>query len=195
MAAVGAWPDPWAPYGCCGGVAVQWAPYGRREGMAGPLGPVLLPLERAGPLGRVWPLWGRGRSPGSRMPVVREWPVPWTPYGRRCGVAGPLGPVWLPWWRGRSPGPYMSAWGRVQSPGPRMAAVGRGLSPGNRRVAVGAWPVPWAPSSRRGGVDGPFCVVWPPLGRGRFPGLLGLRWGRGRFPGFRRVSMGAWLVT
>jgi len=41
MAAVGAWQVPWDPYLC-------------RVGVAGPLGPV-------------WPPWGRGRSPETRM--------------------------------------------------------------------------------------------------------------------------------
>ena len=79
MAAVGAWP-------------VTWAPYGGRGGHAGLLGPVLQP-------------WRRARSPGPRMAAVGAWPVPWAPYGRLGGVAGPLGPVWLPWGRGRSPPP------------------------------------------------------------------------------------------
>jgi len=78
MAAVGAWPVPWAQYG-------------RRRGVAGLLGPV-------------WPPWGRGRSPGSRMAAVGAWLVPWAPYGCVGGVAGPLGTVWPLWGRGRSPG-------------------------------------------------------------------------------------------
>jgi len=91
MAAVGAWLVPWAPYGRC-------------EGVAGFLRPV-------------WPLWGRGRSPGSRMVAVGAWPVlyapycrrggvdsPWAPCGRRGGVTGPVGLVWPPWWRAFSLG-------------------------------------------------------------------------------------------
>jgi len=120
MAAVEAWPVPWAPYGRCGAWMVYWAPYGCRGVVAKPLG-------------RVWPPWGCGRSPGHRMAAVGAWPVPWAPhvrcgawlipwalYGRRGAVAIPLvlvwplwgvvdflGLVWPPWGRGRSPwAPY-----------------------------------------------------------------------------------------
>ena len=85
MAAVGAWPVPWATYG-------------RRGGVAGPQGPV-------------WPPMGRGRSPGPRVAGVGAWPVPWDPFGRRGGVAGSLGPVRPPWGRGWSPGPRTAAVG------------------------------------------------------------------------------------
>jgi len=77
MSAVKAWPVPWAPCGRRGGVA--------------------------GFLGRVWPPWGRGRSPGPRVAAVGAWPVPWAPCGCSGGVVGPLGPVWPPWGPGRSP--------------------------------------------------------------------------------------------
>ena len=39
-----------------------------------------------------------------------------------------------------------------------------------RVAAVGAWPVPWAPCGRRGGVAGPLGPVWPPWWLGRSPG-------------------------
>jgi len=68
MAAAGAWPVPWAPYGSRGGVAY--------------------------PLDTVWPPWGVAGSLGPCMVAVGAWPVPLAPYGRRGGVAGPLGPVW-----------------------------------------------------------------------------------------------------
>ena len=42
--------------------------------------------------------------------------------------------------------------------------VGRGRSPGPCLAAVGAWPLPWAPSGRRGGTAGPLGSVWPPWG-------------------------------
>jgi len=64
MAAVKAWPVPWAPYG-------------RREIVAGPTGPV-------------WPSWGRGWSRGPHVVAVEAWPVPWAPCGRRGGAAGHL---------------------------------------------------------------------------------------------------------
>jgi len=50
MAAVGAWPVPWAP---CGG----------RGGVAGPLMPV-------------WPPLGCGRPAGGRVAALEAWPVP-----------------------------------------------------------------------------------------------------------------------
>jgi len=49
MAAVGAWPVPWAQHR-------------RRGGVAGPLGPEHLP-------------WGRGQFPGFRMAAVGAWPI------------------------------------------------------------------------------------------------------------------------
>jgi len=58
MAAVGAWPVPWAPYGRRGGVA--------------------------GPLSNEWPSWMRGRSPGPRISAVGAWPVP----GPRMAAVG-----------------------------------------------------------------------------------------------------------
>jgi len=67
------------------------------------------------------------------MAAVGAWPVPWTPHGRRGGVAHLEGPVWSP--RGRGP-----------SFGPRVAAVG-------------AWPIPWAPYGRLSGVACPLGPV------------------------------------
>jgi len=67
MAAVVPWPVPLVPYGRRGGVAR--------------------------PLGFVWPLWGRGPSPGPCMATVGACLVPWTLYSRRGGVARPIGPV------------------------------------------------------------------------------------------------------
>jgi len=131
MVAVGVWP-------------VSWISYGRRGNVAGPLNLVWLP-------------WGRGRYPGSRMAAeggcrfpgpsmaaVGAWPVPWTPYGCRGGVAIPLSFVWLLWGRGRSPAP--------------------------RIIAVGVWAVPWAPYGRRRGVAHLLGPVWPPWGRDWFSG-------------------------
>ena len=56
---------------------------------------------------------------------------------------------------------------------------GRGHSTGPRLATVGAWPVPWAPSCRRGGVAGPLGPVWP-------------QWRCGRDPGPRLAAVGAW---
>jgi len=75
-----------------------------------------------------------------------------------------------------------------------MAVVGRGLSTGNRRVAVWAWPVPWAPCGRRGGVAGPLGPVWQPWGCYRSPERRVAAMGRGLSPGNRRVAVGAWPV-
>jgi len=70
----------WPPWGrgrspkprmaAVGALPVPWAPYGRRGGVAGPLGSVWPPRGVAGPLGPVWPPWGRGRSPKPRMAAV-----------------------------------------------------------------------------------------------------------------------------
>ena len=49
--------------------------------------------------------------------------------------------MWPPWGRGRPLGPVWPPWGRGRPPGPRVDAVG-------------AWPAPWAPCGRRGGVAG-----------------------------------------
>jgi len=142
MAAVGAWPVPWSPYGRCGGVVVPRASYGCREGVAGPLSPVWLQWGRFwfyGPhmvdlgvasfLGPVWPPWSRGRSPGSFMVAVKACPVPgphvavvgarpvvWVLYGRHWVVAGPHCLVWPPWVRGQFPV--------------------------SRITTLGAWPIP-----------------------------------------------------
>jgi len=43
VAAVGAWPVPWAPCGRRGSWPVTWAKCGRRGGVACPLGTVWLP--------------------------------------------------------------------------------------------------------------------------------------------------------
>jgi len=67
------------------------------------------------------------------MAVVKAWPVPWLPYGRRGGVAGPLAPVWPPWRRGHSTEPHLAT--------------------------VGAWPVSLAPYGRCGGVAKPLGPV------------------------------------
>jgi len=138
MAAVGAWPVRWAPYGRRGIVAgpvrpvwppwrcdwftgsriaavgawpVPWALYGCRGGVVGPLGPVWLPWGRGLSLCHVWPLCGLGRSPGPLMVVVEAWPISWAPYDCHGCVASPLGLVWPPCGRGRSPGPLMAAIG------------------------------------------------------------------------------------
>jgi len=127
MAAVVAWPVPWAPCGHHECVAVPWAQCGRRGGVAGLLGPVWPPCGSdrspgyqvaavgawpvpgdpcgglggvAGPLGTVWLLWGRGRFPGFCVAALGAWPVPGLPCGCRGGMVGPLGPVWAPWGRG-----------------------------------------------------------------------------------------------
>jgi len=96
MVAVGACRSPGADVAAVGAWPVLWAPYGRRGGVAGPMGPE-------------WPPFGRGWSPEPRMVAVGAWPfpwatngccgvwpVPWAPNGCRGGVAVPLGLVWWP---------------------------------------------------------------------------------------------------
>jgi len=195
MAAVVAWPVPWASYGRRGGETHLLGPVWRREGVAHPMGPV-------------WPTWRRGPSPGLRLTAVQALPFHWAPSARRGGVARSLGLVCMPWGRGPSRGLRLATWGRGLSSGPRMAAVGtwpvswapsgcRGCvarplcpvwrpwgrcpSPGPCHATVGAWPVPWAPSGCLGGVDRPLGFVLPP-------------WGRGSSPGSRLVVVGACAV-
>jgi len=195
MATAGAWPVPWAPYSCRGGVG--------------------------GFLHTVWLPWGRGRSPGFRMAAVGAWTVSWAPYGRRGGVTvfhgrgggviGPLRPIWLPWVRDRYPGAHMAtvrAWpfpwapcGRY--PKSRKAAVGSWPVPGTRMAAVGAWPFPWVffgrrwgvagflrQYGRRLGVAGPLYPVWPPWGCIVTLSHVRLLWGHGRSPGPRMIAVG-----
>jgi len=123
MAGLGAWPIPWEPYGRRVVVAgplghvwppwsrgrspgfrlaavrlwpVPWTPSGRRVVVAGFMGPVWPPWVVAGFMGPVCPPLGRGRSFDPRMAALGAWPVPWSLYGCRGGVAGPLGRVWPP---------------------------------------------------------------------------------------------------
>ena len=77
VAAVGAWPVPWASCGHLGAWPVDWVSWGCRGGVAGPLGFVGLP-------------WWRGRSPGLRGAAVGAWPVTYASCGRHGGVSGPL---------------------------------------------------------------------------------------------------------
>jgi len=121
---------------------VPWVPSDRRGGVPGPLGPV-------------WPPWGRGRSPETRLATVKAWPVPWAPFGCHGGVGGPLGPVLPPRGRGRSPGPRLSPWWLGRFPRPRLYAVGAWLTPEPGLATVRAWPVPWAPPGCHGSVAGP----------------------------------------
>jgi len=139
-------------------MSLPWSPFHRRAGVAGFLGPV-------------WPPWGRGWSPKPRLAVVGAWLVPWAPSGSLGGVARPLHSVWMPW-------------GVAGPLGPVSLPCGRGRSPGPCLVAVKAWPVPWAPSGRRGslagpvgpvwqrgGVAGPLSSIWPPWWRSWSPGF------------------------
>jgi len=135
--------------------------------------------------------WGRGRSPGPRTAALWAWPVPWTPYSRRGGVACILNPVRPPWGRGRSPGLCIAAWGVDLPLGTILPPWGRGRSPGPSMAALGAWPVPWAPYGRREGVSGPLCPVWSPWGRGRSLCTVWTLWGRGRSPRPRMATVGA----
>ena len=70
---------------------------------------------------------------------------------------------------------------------------GRGRSHGHSLDAVGAWPVPWDPSGRRGGVGGP---LHPSGNSGVVFSLLcpGGRHARGPYPGPRVASVGVWTV-
>jgi len=61
-------------------------------------------------------------------------------------------------------------------------------------AAVGAWPVPWAPYCRRGGVAGPLGPAWLPWGHGRSPGTRMAAVGRDRYPEARMATVGAWPV-
>jgi len=133
MAAVWAWPVPWALYG-------------RREGVARPQRPVWPTWGRGLSPRLVWLPWGRGPSPELRMAAVVAWLVPRDPYGRRGGVARPLRP-------------RMAAVGAWPVP---WAPYGRRPFFGPLMDAVGAWPVPWAPYGRRGGVAGPLGPIRPP---------------------------------
>jgi len=217
MAAVEAWPVPWAPYVRRGGVALPLAPCGRRGGLALHLGPV-------------WPPWGRGLFFRLCVAAVGAWlvpratccprgsrPVPWAPCGCRAGVVGPLGLVWTPWVRGRSAVPVMlplgvacplgpvtavGSWlvpwapsgrcGVVAGPlGPVWPPWGRGCSPGPRLTAVESWPVPWAPSGCRGVVAGPLGLVWPPWGSGLPLGPVWPPCGRGPSRGSCIAVVGA----
>jgi len=116
--------------------------------VACPLGPLRPPLGRCRPLGPVWRRGGVARPLG--------------PYGPRGVVVRTLGPVWPPWGRDPSPGPCMAAVGRGVFFGPVLPPWGRGPSHGLRMATVGAWPVPFAPYGRRGGVAHPLCTVWLP---------------------------------
>jgi len=76
MAAVKAWPVPWAPYGCRGAWPFHWALCDRRVGVAGILDPVWPLRSVAGPLGTRTAAVMRGRSLGPRMIAVGVWPFP-----------------------------------------------------------------------------------------------------------------------
>jgi len=179
---------------------------GRRGGIACPLGFIGLPGDvvgtgapcgpwgRVGPVGPVCLLWGRRRSPNLHLAAVGAWPAPkvhlvavgacptpLTQSGCRGGVAGPLGPVC------RSGGVAI-LWA------PLGGRAGRGRSPGPRHAAMKAWPVSWASSGCREGLASPRATsgchgsvagalgrVWPP-------------WGRGQFPGPRLAAVGAWPI-
>jgi len=104
-----------------------------------PCGLGLYPGPRVATVG-AWPV------PGPREAVVRAWPIPWALCGRRGGVARPLGFVSPPGKCGLSLGLLWLLWGR-------------GLSFGLRVATVGAWPVPWAPYGRSGGVAHPLVPV------------------------------------
>jgi len=70
MAAVGAWPESWAPHGYRGAWPILLALHGRRGGVAGPLDHAWPPWERGGSTGLPWLPWGHGRSPVPRMAAV-----------------------------------------------------------------------------------------------------------------------------
>jgi len=195
VAAMKAWPDPWALCGCRWGVAglrgLVWQPWGRSR----TLGLVLLPWGRGRSSGPRVAAWGRGRSSGPRVAAVRRarssghcviavgaWPVFWATYGWCGGVAGPLHPVWQPWERGRSPGPVKPPRGRGQSSVPRVAAVKAWPVVWDPVAAFGSWPVPWASCGGLGGMASPLGPVWPP-------------WERSRSSGPNAAAVGAWPVS
>ena len=169
---MGAWPVPCTRSGCRGSVF--------------------------GSLDPIWMLWGRGRSPWSRL---AEWGHGWFPGSRLVAVgvwpvslvlSGRVGAWLVPWVLG-------SPLGDVS--GPLHLVL----------VAMGVWPVPWVPSGRRryvAGLLGPVSPTWgcgrpvsraldgrredvagplaPSGRRGGVPGYLG--------PGFgRRVSVATTL--
>jgi len=102
----------------------------------------------------------------SRVAAVGARQVPLAPCGRCGSMAPPQGTVWLPL-------------GHAFSHGQRMAAVGRGLFQWARMVAVKTWPVHFATYGRRCCVACPLGIVWPP-------------WGRGPYPGPRMAVVGVW---
>jgi len=112
------------------------------------------------------------------MTTVGAWPVAYAPYGRRGGVARPLGPVWPPWKLACRLAPV-------------WPPLGRGSSFGSRILAFGAWPVPWAPYGRRGGVARPLGPVWPPWVCGPSLGPVLPPWLRGPSPELHIAALGA----
>jgi len=96
VAAVGVWLVREPRVAAVGAWLVLWAQYSRRRCLAGPLGTVWPPWGVAHPLGFVWPPCKRGLFSKPSLAAVGAWPVPYTPYGRRGGVACPFGPVWPP---------------------------------------------------------------------------------------------------
>jgi len=204
-AAVGVWPVPCASYGCRRGVAGPLGPSGRRETWS----VIWVPSGRrgdvAGPLVPIWPLLGRGRSPGPRMATVEAcpfdrtpygcraaWPVPRALYGHHGGVAIPLGTVWPPWGRGRSHGPLWLLWGVVGSLCFVWLPWGRCRSPRPRMAAGAAWPVFSALYGRRGGVAGPLGPSGRRLNVAGPLGSVWLSWVRDRSAGPRLAAVWAW---
>jgi len=205
LAAVKALLFPWFPCGRRWAWPIIWSPSGCRQGVDGCLVPVGATWGRGrSPDSRVAAVW-RGQSSGHRLAAVKVWPVAWSTFGRRGGVAASMVPVWPPWGCGRSTGL-------------RLAAVGACPVHSFLSAAVGAWPVPWSPSGRRGGAAGPLVPIWLPWGRGQFngdvcrqggvAGPLVFVWppwvvagtlvpvwpprGRGRSPGPRVADVGRW---
>jgi len=61
-------------------------------------------------------------------------------------------------------------------------------------AAVGACPVPWASYGRHVSVARPLGTVWSPRGVARPLGFVWPPWGRGPSPGPRMGAVGAWPV-
>jgi len=61
-------------------------------------------------------------------------------------------------------------------------------------ATVEAWPVPWTPYVRCGGVARPLSPLWPPWGRGKshWPPVAAVGRGPSIWPGV--AAVGAWAV-
>jgi len=155
----------------------------------------------------MWPPWGRGRFPWSRVATVGVWPVLWACMGRRGGIAGPIDPVRSPW-RGVdiTQGPVWPQWGRGWSSRSRMAATWSWqvfCATYGRRVLVAcligavlppqkAWQVPWALYGIRTGACPLSWAKYGRLGAWEVPLAPYYACWRRWFPGPSNAAVVAW---